>query len=268
MPPCSSTTVCVNFIESRKACQTPPPSVAKLIATSTATVTVAAAMVLQRRARQQRDRNQHAELRLVGEAADQHAGKPRLAVEPVQRAAEQRGGEESVMAVADIDEHGREGGSDQQRLPARQDRAQRREIGGKARHQPDRETPGIGNRGDQERHREEERRIVPAIERHVAAAENRLLRRVLQRRLIGVRRPALPGQRARGIDVGKVGAERLAVAVDQPVRDRDPAGKSERAEHEQDQAVAARARRRQPVAGSQTLARNEPFCRGILGILR
>ena len=106
-------------------------------------------MVCHRLAGQQRDRNQHAELRLVGEAADQHAGKPRSAVEPVQRAAEQRRGEESVLAVADIDECGREGGGDQQRLGARQDRAHGCEISGEARHQPDGQAPGIGNRGDQ-----------------------------------------------------------------------------------------------------------------------
>ena len=90
---------------------------------------------------QQRDRDQDAELRLVGQEADQHAGKPWPAIEPVQRAAEQRCGEESIVAVADIDEHGREGGGDQQRSLARQDGADRGEVGGKARDQPDRQPP-------------------------------------------------------------------------------------------------------------------------------
>ena len=62
----------------------------------------------------------------------------------MQRAAEQRRGEETVLAVADIDEHGGEGRRDQQRLRPRQDRADRGEIGGKARGQPDREAEGIG----------------------------------------------------------------------------------------------------------------------------
>ena len=48
MPPCSSTMVCVKFMESANACQTPLPSVAKLTATSAATVAAAAPIVLQR----------------------------------------------------------------------------------------------------------------------------------------------------------------------------------------------------------------------------
>ena len=89
---------------------------------------------------------------------------------------------------------------------------------------------------------------------------------MLQRGVDRHRRAGPPGQRARGIDVGEVGAERLAVAVDQPVGQRDPADEGERTDDQQDQAVAARPLGRQPVAGAQVsrrrLARNEPFRRG------
>ena len=98
-----------------KACQTPPPSVTKLIATSAATV-ASPRRWCPSSAGQQRDRNQYAELRFVGEQADQYAGEPGPAIEPLQRAAEQRGGQKSVLAVADVDEHGREGERDQQRF--------------------------------------------------------------------------------------------------------------------------------------------------------
>jgi hypothetical protein len=64
-----------------------------------------------------------AELRLVGENADQEAREPGSAIEQVQCAAEQRRGEESILAVADIDEHRREGRRDQQRLTPGQNRA-------------------------------------------------------------------------------------------------------------------------------------------------
>src|SRR5262249_43517715 len=64
-------------------------------------------------AREQRDRNQHAELRLVGEQADQPAGAPRPAIEQLQRAAEQRRGEESILAMTDVDEYRGKGGCDQ-----------------------------------------------------------------------------------------------------------------------------------------------------------
>ncbi len=46
----------------------------------------------------QHQRNQQAELRLVGETAEQHAGQPRPSVELHQRAADQGRGQESVMA--------------------------------------------------------------------------------------------------------------------------------------------------------------------------
>ena len=169
----------------------------------------------------------------------------------MQRSAEQRGSQETVLAVADIDEDGGKGRRDQERLRTRQDGAQGREIGGEADNQPDRQSEGIGNCGDGESHRKEERRIVPAVERHLAPVENRLLGPMLKLGLIGLGGTALPGQRARGIDIGKVGAERLAVAVDQAVRRGDPAGKGERADDEQDQAVAAHARRCKPLSGMQ-----------------
>ena len=60
---------------------------------------------------------------------------------------------------------------------------------------------------------------------------------------------------AGGVDVGKVGADRLAVAVDQAVGQRDPAGHRDHAKAEQDQAVDADPLRRQPSAGPQTLPR-------------
>jgi len=57
----------------------------------------------------------------------------------------------------------------------------------------------------------------------------------------------------------KVGSGRLAIALDQRVRDRDPAGKSDRADDGQDQAVAVRTRRGQSVADSQTLPEMSHF---------
>jgi hypothetical protein len=50
---------------------------------------------------------------------------------------------------------------------------------------------------------------------------------VLKRGLVGLGGAALPGQRAGRIDVGEIGAVRLAVAVDQPVGEGDPAGEGE-----------------------------------------
>jgi hypothetical protein len=91
---------------------------------------------------------------------------------------------------------------------------------------------------------------------------------MLERGDIGVRGTALPGQRACRIDVGKIGADRLAVAVEQAIRSHDPSGQHQHGQAEQDQAVAAQARRRQPFAGSQPVPDMSHFTAEFLRILR
>ncbi len=62
---------------------------------------------------------------------------------------------------------------------------------------------------------------MPAEERHVAAFEHGYLGGVLEWRIVSVRRTAGQRQHAGSIDVGKIGSDRLAVAVDHVVRHRD-----------------------------------------------
>src|SRR5438045_3805798 len=94
---------------------------------------------------------------------------------------------------------------------------------------------------------------MPAKKRHVPAAECRLLRRVLERRLVSVGWPAPPRQNSRGIDVGKIGPERLAIAIHQRVRQGYPRSYHDGADAEQHQAVGACAADGQPVTRSQPL---------------
>src|SRR6516164_11801927 len=102
----------------------------------------------------------------------------------MQCAAKQSGGEESVLAVADIDEGGREGGRDQKRFGPRQDGADCGEIGCKTRGEPQQESPRIGKRCHEHSDSEEEWRIVPAVEGNLATVKGRLFRRVLERGII------------------------------------------------------------------------------------
>ena len=67
---------------------------------------------------------------------------------------------------------------------------------------------------------------------------------MLARGRVGLRRAALPGQRTCRVDIGEVGADWLAVTVDQAVGSRDPSGEHQDGEAEQHPAVAAHARRR------------------------
>jgi hypothetical protein len=65
-------------------------------------------------------------LRFVSQKTDQQARQPGPKVEPIRRGPKQRRGQESILAMSDIDEDGREGGCGQQRFPMRQDGTNRR----------------------------------------------------------------------------------------------------------------------------------------------
>ena len=62
----------------------------------------------------QHERDHQPELRLVGQKPEQDAGEERPAIEHDQRAADERGGEEPVLTVTDVDQHGRKGDSEQE----------------------------------------------------------------------------------------------------------------------------------------------------------
>jgi len=70
----------------------------------------------------------------------------------------------------------------------------------------------------------------------------------------------LAGQRpgAGGLDVGKVGADRLVVAVDRAVREGDPQHGGDRIGHDQDDCVAAQPRVCEPLPARDFPARWKP----------
>src|SRR5487761_2268474 len=77
--------------------------------------------------------------------------------------------------------------------------------------------------------------------------------------IVDVSGPAIEDQRTGGVEAGKVGAKRFAVAIDQAVRQYQPADHREDADAEQDQAIAAYTLRREPFAGSQALPEMSHF---------
>src|SRR3954468_16357722 len=131
----------------------------------------------------------------------------------MQCTAEQGCCQKSILAVADVDERRREGGGEQQGLGPRKDRAHRGEIGCEARRYPDCKTQRIRKCRHHKCDGKEEWRIVPPEERHLAASKYSLLRRELEGRLVGVFRPSLPDQRPSRVHIGKISAQRLAVAI-------------------------------------------------------
>ena len=75
-------------------------------------------------------------MRLVDQEPEQHAGQQRSAVEHRQRGADEGGGQQAVMAVAQVDEDGREGEREEEPQGAS------RLIGGAYRHRHGRACPG------------------------------------------------------------------------------------------------------------------------------
>ena len=116
---------------------------------------------------------------------------------------------------------------------------------------PDGQRQRVGHQGQRGRDQEENRWIKPGVigRRHA----NLLLAGIVQGHVVDVRGPAIESKRAGCVEAGEIGAQWLAVRVDQPVGCGDPAGRGQGAEAEQDQAVAARPRGGQPLAGSQSL---------------
>jgi hypothetical protein len=132
--------------------QTSGPNAATVASTSSATVAAAAAIV--RQCPPERQRNHQAELRLVGKQAEQQPGDDRPAVEQRERAAEERGGEQAVLAMAEIDEHRREGEGEEnpQAIRGRPGAGLRRR--GRAQHGPHRQQIERQGRALPERERE------------------------------------------------------------------------------------------------------------------
>lgn len=174
-------------------------------------------------AHRQHQRDQQAELRLVGEEADEHAGDERPAVELRERAGEKRGGEKAISGMAEIDEHRRMGEGDEgpERVFDKRTfscRAKNAAYGSEIKRQryalPQQQRQLI--RHCRQQAGEAKRRVMPAVELSVRT-EDRLLADILWVRVKGRGNVALQHITAGGIDVGKIGAERPAETVVEPV---------------------------------------------------
>ena len=160
-------------------------------------------------AREQRDRNQQAEMRLVDQQPEQHAGDGRTPFEQAQAAAEERGGPAAVLPAQRIDEHGRCGGREQQRIAAGQREAQRAQEANQlaASHTA---SPGkIGERRERRGQHQQDRRIAVVIGTDVEA-DDALLKRVIGGPVENVRRAAVPREPGARPEIDEVVADRAA----------------------------------------------------------
>ncbi|MDR3497599.1 MAG: hypothetical protein P4L72_00060 [Parvibaculum sp.] len=162
-------------------------------------------------------RNEQAELRLVGERAEEHSGDDRAAVEQRQRAAGKRRRQQSVLADADAPEKRGRGQRQKKDFTARQDRAHGREIGHERRADPERGGDRIGEKAERRDGEEKERRI----EKRKIGGGQRVAELAGQqgdelRHVIGGGRMPFDGEAARGPIGVEVGDAREAVMADDP----------------------------------------------------
>ena len=158
-------------------------------------------------------------MRLVDHQADENAGDERAAVEDGKRAGEQRDGEKAVLAVAEIDEHGREGEREEEPKPvqrgalrSRKNRPHRQQIENERRHLPDSERRHIGKAGERSGDQQEHRRILERVVLR-GGAEDRLFAGKMGGLVESQCGQPVADQSAGGIEAGKIGAERAAIAV-------------------------------------------------------
>ena len=152
--------------------QTSVPKASVAAAANTRTVAAAKAKQRHRRATIKRQRHDDAKLRLVGEATQADARQSRAAIEPHRGAAEESRAQKSVLAKAGIDHHrgiAEEHHPDRHAFAQtfRQQRAQRSDVTGQRRHQPDAQRGKIteqreGGAQQQKERRIEKRQIAPA----------------------------------------------------------------------------------------------------------
>ena len=91
------------------------------------------------------NRKQQAKVRLVGQQPDKDAGERRSPLDQSERAADQSGGEESVLADDEVRQHRGERGAEEIANAIADDGADRREVGGKGAEGPDNPRGGVGN---------------------------------------------------------------------------------------------------------------------------
>ena len=89
---------------------------------------------------------------------------------------------------------------------------------GERRRLPDEQGGEIGQEGEQAGDEQERRRIMPAVEGHLRVAVQRLLDLSVRAPVPGLRRMAVQRHPARRVDVGIIGAERVAPRVERAVR--------------------------------------------------
>ena len=264
VPPCSSTTVRLNLVEARNAGHTSGPKASVTAIGHHRDGDGGGGEGAPAPAHRQHQRNEQAELRLIGEAADQDAGEDRPAVELAERCADQRGGKKAVVALAEIDEHGRK--SEREEEPhllilypshacgcgRKKNRANRQEIENERHALPDRQRQSVGHRRQRRGEAEEKRRVMPAVELR-GRAEDLLLAGELARRVERRGRLAVEHVGAGGIDVGEIGAERAAEAVVAPVRGGDQEAGAEHEGGEQNKAHQPHPLAGQPASGAQNV---------------
>jgi len=164
----------------------------------------------------ERDRKQQAKVRLVGQQPDKDTGQSRSPLDQSERAADQPGGEESVLADDEVRQHRGERGAEEIADAIADDGADRREIGGKGPEGPDNPRGGVGN--ERQRGGDEQKgwRIVPAEIAVEAMPDSALLDELVCRPVVDRSSVASERHPPGSPDVDEIGRHAAAVPHRQP----------------------------------------------------
>ena len=168
------------------------------------------------RGRDQHQGKQQSVLRLVAEQPETDARQYRPRRHQIERAADQRRREETILPDQGVGEHHRKCRRQQQAELPSDGRAHHGEIGHEADRSPADEGYRIGKMRQQAGDEQKRRRIVPGEVALIALAEHRDLNLLLDVPIIGQRRVAIEHQLSSGPDVDEIGRDAQALGVEDP----------------------------------------------------
>jgi hypothetical protein len=162
------------------------------------------------------ERKQNPEMRLVCQQAQEAAGQHGSPLHQAERAAEQRGAEESVLTDHEVREHRRKRAGEQNADALADDHADGGHVGGKRQQRPEHLRRGQRQRCGERGHEQERRRIEPSVVAVERVADAGIFDRLVDRLVVGGRGASLQHETAGGPDVDEIGRDEAAFAVEQP----------------------------------------------------
>ena len=161
--------------------------------------------------RDQHDRKQQPELRLVAQKSQAQAGKRRMPLQEPERAADQRRGEEAVLARRHVPERSRKSEREEDAGAASQNSTKRRGVGGERCREPDESRDKVRQRRERGGDEQEWRRVMPAVVVRKVMADGAHFGCLVQGPVVGGSGIAIEREASRGPHIDEIVGDRPAL---------------------------------------------------------